>query len=66
MNHRFSVEGDIVNVHYLLVVIVGETMPGVVAMIRIRDTFRKGHGVWLVVRHIVTIDPAMWNALSSR
>jgi hypothetical protein len=27
MSHRFSMEGDTVNVHYLLVMIVGETMP---------------------------------------
>jgi len=66
ISHRFSHDDHSVDVHYLLLVIEGETMPGVVATSRIHDTFRNEHGAWLVVRHIVKIDPAMWKALNSK
>jgi ketosteroid isomerase-like protein len=63
-NHIVDGDGETATVRSLLVVIEGETLPGVGATADITDDLRKVEGEWRLARHHVAIDPAMRNALA--
>ena len=65
VNHLIDGDDDEATVRSLLVVVEGETLPGVGATADITDELRKVDGRWKVQRHHVAIDPAMRNAMQS-
>ncbi len=65
-NHFFEESADTAVVHSVLIVLEGESFPGVGATAIIRDEFRKEEGRWKVASHRVTIDPAMFHAMNSK
>jgi ketosteroid isomerase-like protein len=66
MNHRISGDGERAEVRYLLLVIEGESIPAVGASTQVCDELRKEGGRWLVARHSLKIDPAMYNAIKAQ
>lgn len=58
-NHIIEGDGERATVRSLLVVVEGETMPGVGATADITDELRLIDGSWKVARHHVAIDPSM-------
>ena len=63
-NHLIEGEGDRATVSSMLVVLEGETLPGVGATADVTDEFQKVDGQWRVARHHVKIDPSMANAIA--
>ncbi|MEM9981955.1 MAG: nuclear transport factor 2 family protein [Bacteroidota bacterium] len=63
MNHLFKKVGEDIQVDYLLLVVEGERMPGVVATAMIQDIFTRENDAWKIKRHSINIDPAMFNAM---
>ncbi len=66
MNFRFSNDGETIVVDYLLLVVEGEQLPGVIATAEVQDRFIKENGEWKVARHSINIDPAMFNLLKQQ
>lgn len=66
LNHRFSQEGEHIRVDYLLLVVEGELLPNVIATAQVQDIFTLEDGEWKILKHLVTIDPAMFNLLNKQ
>ena len=66
MNYRYSALEDGVAVDYLLLVVEGETLPGVIATATVRDEFIQEDGTWKIRKHTINIDPAMFNLLQQQ
>lgn len=66
LNHRFSEEGENVNVDYLLLVVEAEILPNVIATAQVQDFFTLEKGEWKILKHLVNIDPAMFNLLKQQ
>lgn len=60
LNHIIEGGEDRATVRSLLLVCEGETLPAVVATSQVLDELERHDGAWLVFRHHVTIDPAMF------
>lgn len=64
-NHVFDTTGeDAVTVRSLLIVVEGETLPGVGATADVTDELLRVGAGWRIARHHVAIDPAMRNAIA--
>jgi ketosteroid isomerase-like protein len=63
VNHQLSGDGENAEARYVLVVLEGESIPSVGATAIITDELKKVDGEWLVRRHNVDIDPAMYAAM---
>jgi alpha-amylase/alpha-mannosidase (GH57 family) len=63
LNHQFSKVGDEIHVEYLLLVVEGEQLPGVLATGIIKDVFIQVNGEWKIKQHNINIDPAMFNLM---
>lgn len=63
-NHIIDGDGGRATVRSMLVVIEGETLPGVGATADITDELVKVDGSWRLRRHHVAIDPSMRNAIA--
>lgn len=66
LNHVIEGSDDHVVVRSLLLVCEGETMPAVEATSQITDNLERLDGRWLVARHHVKIDPAMFHLLEEQ
>jgi 3-phenylpropionate/cinnamic acid dioxygenase small subunit len=58
-------EGDIVRATYYLAVYEREQVPALIATAVITDDFAQVDGEWRIVRHVTSIDPAMFNAMAA-
>jgi ketosteroid isomerase-like protein len=63
VNHQLSGDGEIAEARYVLAVLEGESIPSVGATAIITDELQKVDGEWLVRRHNVDIDLAMYAAM---
>jgi len=63
MNYMFKKVGNEIHVDYLLMVVEGEQLPGVMATGQIHDEFVKVGEVWKLKKHQINIDPAMFNLM---
>ena len=63
-NHLITGDTDRATVRSMLLVVEGETLPGVGATADITDELLKVNGQWKLAHHHVAIDPSMRNAIS--
>jgi hypothetical protein len=63
LNHQFSKAGNDIHVDYLLLVVEGEQLPGVLASAQIHDEFIRIENEWKLKKHLINIDPAMFNLM---
>lgn len=64
VNHQLSGEDESAEAKYVLAVLEGESIPSVGATAIVTDELQKVEGEWLVRRHNVDIDPAMFAAMA--
>jgi hypothetical protein len=63
LNHQFSTVANEIHVKYLLLVVEGEQLPSVMATGQIHDEFVLVNNQWKLKKHLIQIDPAMFNLM---
>jgi 3-phenylpropionate/cinnamic acid dioxygenase small subunit len=64
-NLSLTREGDVVRATYYLAVYERTQLPALIATAVITDDFAEIDGDWKIVRHVTSIDPAMFNAMAA-